>query len=38
MNLQNMLKKLPVIQSEDYVKVDGEYQWVPIQIKPEAWV
>ena len=38
MNLQNMLKKLPDIQSEDYVKVDGEYQWVPIQIKPEAWV
>jgi hypothetical protein len=35
MNLQNMLKELPVIQSEDYM-VDGEYQWVPIEIKPEA--
>ena len=33
-----LMKKLPAIQVEDYVKVDGKYEWVQVDILPEAWV
>ena len=38
MDLQKMLKELPVVQTIDFVKVDGKRQWVPVEVKPHAWI
>jgi hypothetical protein len=38
MDLQKMLKELPVIQSNDLVRIDGKLQWVPVEVKPHAWI
>ena len=38
MDLQKMLKELPAIEIKDLVRVDGELEWVPVEVKPHAWI